>query len=151
MKAVGAAAGETYGLITPAAAVNLCDGSGAAACAAANKTSVTVTYEAKGPTGTFVNPFEGGVIYLYLVTDADAVINNGAAAYTLLTTISGSSLTMTDDNVNRFYKGTYSLTKADLTGVVTGTTLNVAAIAVTSAGDALHTAYNVNVTTIAGK
>jgi hypothetical protein len=153
--AVGAGA-ETYVLAAPAG-TNLCDGSGAAACAAANKKTVNLTYTATGTTGTFVNPFAGGgKLYIYAVVDADAVIFDNASTYYLIATLDGDAATMTDDNVNRFYTWTYALTTADfakipVATVPVGGVMNLAVLASTKNGDALHSAYDLNVTRVAGK
>ena len=159
--AVGVA-GETYVLTAPAG-TTLCDGSGAIACGAVGagaKSAVTLTYTATGPTGTYTNPFTGGgKLFVYIVSDADGTVFDNASTYYLVATLDGDAATMTDDNVNRYYTWTYSLTTADiaglpLTAVPVGVPLGamqIAVLASTKNGDALHSAYTGAVTRAIGK
>ncbi len=141
-----------------AVAVTLCNGTGAAACAAANVKTVTVNAEATGPTGTMPNSFSSGTIFWYVVTDADAFPYSAAAeVWTLLGTTLGSGATFTDDGVVaptlRHYNHTFLLDGSHPALAALGagpTVVNIAAIGVNSAGAALITQYRTNITVVAG-
>jgi hypothetical protein len=155
---VQAAPLTTFQVLAPAAGVFLCNGSGAVACTtvnAAGVTSVTLNAEATGPTGTMPNSFASGTIFYYLVTDdGDGVPQTtGPETWTLLGSTSGSGATFTDDGVGglRHYNHTFSLSggHAALAGTPAGV-VQIAAIGVNSAGAALITRFNRNITVIAG-
>ena len=144
-------------------AVTLCDGQGATACLAGEVKSVTLTAEATGPTGTMPNPFEGGTIYYYLVTDdGDGLpYTSVLEVWTLLGTTSGSSATLTDDGVIapmlRHYNNVFTLNGTHpaiqaLGAAVApgGTAINISAIGVNTSGAGLMTQFRVNITVVAG-
>ena len=106
-----------------------------------------------------MNPFAAGKIHIYAVIDATPAILNDAATYYQIATLDGNAAAMTDDNVNRYYTWTYSLTTADIAdlpsaaapaGFPLAAPINFGALAVTSAGDGLHSAYDALVTRVAG-
>ena len=145
----------TFQVLAPAAAVTLCNGTGAAACAGANVKTVTLNAEATGPTGTMPNPFAGGTIYYYLVTDdGDGVpYTTGPETWTRLGTTSGSSATLIDDGEVRHYNNNFTLDGSDPALAALGagpTVVNIAAIGVNNSGAALITRFNVNITVVAG-
>jgi hypothetical protein len=148
------AAGQTWQFSN--AATNLGDQKSASpSCGAACVTSLTLKAVATGPTGTYVNPFLGGQIYIYHVADpTPAATYSGDELYTLLTTISGGSAGMTDDNINRFYTYSAAITGAQiaaLNAAALPAAQQFVAIGVTSKGDAWHTLNFGNITLVAGK
>jgi hypothetical protein len=151
----------TFQVLAPAAAAFLCNGTGALACTTVNAAgvkSLTLNAEATGPTGTMPNTFANGTIYFYMVADGNAAPYSAAPeTWTLLGSVLGSSATFTDDGVNvpmrRHYNHVMTLqgNHPALAALGAGpTVINVAAIGVNSAGAALITQYNVNISVIAG-
>jgi len=149
----------TFQVLAPAAAVTVCNGTGAAACSAvaANVTSVTLNAEVTGPTGTMPNPFSSGTIFFYLVTgDVDGTPYNAAAeVWQLLGSVAGSAATFTDDGVVppslRHYNNT--LVVSGKHPAIAGAALagaTVVAIGVNSSGAPLISLFNLNVTVAAG-
>jgi hypothetical protein len=144
----------TFQVLAPAAAFTLGIGGGAA-CVAPAANSVTLSAEATGPTGTMPNPFAGGTVYYYLVTDGDAVVYDDAGeVYTLLGSVSGSGASFTDDGVVapmlRHYNYAFTLSGQHAAIQALGAPVvgaKIVAIGVDAAGDALITQQNVNIST----
>ena len=148
----------TFQVLAPAAAVTLCNGTGAAACAGGNVKTVTLNAEATGPTGIMPNPFLGGTIYYYLVTDDgdDVPYTTGPETWALLGTTPGSSATFTDDVVPPFlrhYNNIFILAGSHPALAALGagpTPVVISVIGVNSSGAALITRFNLNITVVAG-
>jgi hypothetical protein len=138
----------------PAAAVNLCNGQGLTACpeTVAGVSTVTVTIQATGPSGTYVNPFLGGTVYFYLVQDtggAPAPYYAATNTFTLLGSASGSGALFTDTGAVRTYSWSIPVTKAMMLTVPAGA-IDIAAIGVNGTGDAILAQYNANITLVPG-
>jgi len=88
---------------------------------------VTVTLQ--GPSGTFLNPFAGGGVNLYLDVAGELV---------LLSPVPNTAGVQTDNGVNRFY--TYTFSTTGIPAVTVATAFDVYAIGFTQAGDALLSA-----------
>jgi hypothetical protein len=134
----------TFGVTSPSAAVNLCNGEGSANCATGDVKSVTLKTTATGPSGTYPNVFAGGTLYYYYSLD-------GGVTYTLLGTVGGSSGLISDTGAVRTYEWSFALTSAMVEMIPGGTNFPVYVIGVNSTGDALMSGANANVTVVDGK
>jgi hypothetical protein len=138
---VGTGPGDTWGVVEPGVAVELCNGMGATACTLPQVPRTELVAQASGPATSFSNPWATGTIHFFFAPSGSGTPPREVGQ------AGGGSASVQDDGIRRFYRWTVSFSPR---GFPPGP-IRVFAVAVPLGDEPVRSTENDNVRIVEGR